>query len=72
MRLILIGLLTCVMTATPAGAILIRSDRDDAEYVELASKYASAVSLGAAGGEAFSSRRAGSSPPRIVPRRSRR
>src|SRR5450432_2344754 len=51
MRLILIGLLTCVMAATPAGAILIRADRDDAEYLELASKYASAVSLGAAGGE---------------------
>lgn len=51
MRLILIGLLTCVMAATPAGAILIRADRDDAEYLELASKYVSAVSLGAAGGE---------------------
>jgi hypothetical protein len=51
MRLILVGLLTCVTAATPAGAILIRADRDDAEYVELASKYASAVSLGAAGGE---------------------
>jgi Trypsin len=51
MRLILIGLLTCVTAATPAGAILIRADRDDAEYIELASRYASAVPLGAAAGE---------------------
>lgn len=52
MRLILMGLLIGgAMVAAPAGAILIRADRDDAEYVELASRYASAVSLGAAGGE---------------------
>jgi hypothetical protein len=37
--------------ALPASAILMRADRDDAEYVELASRYGSAVSLGAALGE---------------------
>ncbi|HUP97660.1 MAG TPA: trypsin-like serine protease [Usitatibacter sp.] len=35
----------------PAAAIVIRTDRDDAEYLELASRYTSSVPLGAAGGE---------------------
>ena len=35
----------------PAAAILIRSDRDDAEYVELASKYPSSVAIGPADAE---------------------
>jgi trypsin len=39
----------CVLAATcgalPAAAILIRADRDDAEYLELASRYASTVTF---------------------------
>ena len=50
MRLILVGLLTCVTAATPAGAILIRADRDDAEYVEMATRYASSVAIDIPGG----------------------
>lgn len=34
----------------PAGAILVRADRDDEEYRELATRYPSAVDLGPAGG----------------------
>ncbi len=37
--------------AAPAGAILIRSDRDDAEYLELATRYTAAIRLEAADGE---------------------
>lgn len=37
--------------AIPASALLIRPDRDDAEYLELASRYASSVALNAPGGE---------------------
>lgn len=37
--------------ALPASALLIRADRDDAEYLELASRYASSVALNAPGGE---------------------
>lgn len=37
--------------ASPASALLIRADRDDAEYLELASRYASSVALNAPGGE---------------------
>lgn len=37
--------------ALPAPALLIRSDRDDAEYLELATRYASSVALNAPGGE---------------------
>jgi hypothetical protein len=37
--------------ALPASALLIRSDRDDAEYLELATRYASSVALNAPGGE---------------------
>jgi Trypsin len=44
-------LAACLAAALPAAAILMRADRDEAEYLELASRYASAVSLGAAGGE---------------------
>lgn len=36
---------TLLATALPAAAILIRPDRDDAEYLELATKYESAVWL---------------------------
>jgi hypothetical protein len=35
----------------PAAALLIRPDRDDAEYLELATRYGSSLALGAAGGE---------------------
>ena len=35
-----------LLSAAPASAILIRPDRDDAEYLELATKYTSYVSLG--------------------------
>lgn len=41
----------CLGAALPASAILIRSDRDDAEYLELATKYTSAVLLTEKGGE---------------------
>ncbi|HEX7607158.1 MAG TPA: trypsin-like serine protease, partial [Usitatibacter sp.] len=53
MRLTLIGLLLGgVLAAAPAGAILIRADRDDAEYLELATRYASSVAIGIpSGGE---------------------
>lgn len=37
--------------AIPASALLIRPDRDDAEYLELASRYGSSVALNAPGGE---------------------
>ncbi|MBC8022016.1 MAG: trypsin-like serine protease [Burkholderiales bacterium] len=37
--------------AWPAAAILIRADRDDAEYLELASKYTSSLLLNAPDGE---------------------
>jgi hypothetical protein len=34
----------------PASAILIRADRDDAEYLEMATKYTSSVAIGIPGG----------------------
>ena len=37
--------------ALPAAALLIRADRDDAEYLELATRYASSVLLNAPDGE---------------------
>ncbi len=37
--------------ALPAGALLIRADRDDAEYLELATRYTSAVALRPGTGE---------------------
>lgn len=37
--------------AFSASALLIRPDRDDAEYLELATRYASSVALNAPGGE---------------------
>jgi Trypsin len=37
--------------ALPAAALLTRPDRDDAEYLELASRYPAAITLGAPGGE---------------------
>ncbi|MCW5593990.1 MAG: trypsin-like serine protease, partial [Burkholderiales bacterium] len=42
--------LAATLQALPAQAILIRADRDDEEYVELATRYPAAVSLGPAGG----------------------
>src|SRR5690348_14652043 len=41
--------LAAMAAAAPAAAIVLRADRDDAEYVELASRYASAVALGSYG-----------------------
>lgn len=38
-------LIAALSAAFPAGAILIRADRDDAEYLELATRYASSVAL---------------------------
>ena len=38
--------LAAALAAVPAFAIVIRPDRDDAEYLELASRYSSAVALG--------------------------
>ena len=40
------------LVALPAAALLIRPDRDDAEYLELASRYTSSIALGANAGEA--------------------
>ncbi len=37
--------------ALPAAALLTRPDRDDAEYLELASRYTSSIPLGASAGE---------------------
>lgn len=44
MRALFLALVVAV--ALPAGAILIRSDRDDAEYLEMAGKYPSSVAIG--------------------------
>lgn len=43
--------MAALAAALPAFALVMRADRDEVEYVELASKYPSAVSLGAANGE---------------------
>lgn len=48
--LLLVTLLAAAAIALPAGAILTRADRDDEEYRELATRYPSAVGLGAAQG----------------------
>ncbi|HET9652899.1 MAG TPA: hypothetical protein VFP36_11935 [Usitatibacter sp.] len=40
------------LAAWPAAALLTRPDRDDAEYLELASRYTSSIALGASAGEA--------------------
>jgi secreted trypsin-like serine protease len=51
MRHIVTGLLLAgAMAAVPAGAILIRADRDDAEYLEMAARYASSVAIDIPGG----------------------
>lgn len=42
--------LLAALAAFPAAAILVRADRDDDEYVELATRYPATVSLGASGG----------------------
>jgi hypothetical protein len=47
---ILIALLACC-SAFPAAALLIRADRDDSEYLELATRYPSSVLLNAPDGE---------------------
>ena len=46
----LLALAACCSTL-PAAALLIRPDRDDAEYLELASRYTSCVRLDAPGGD---------------------
>lgn len=47
------SLLACIAAwcALPAAAVLTRPDRDDAEYLELASRYTSSLPLPAPGGE---------------------
>jgi hypothetical protein len=51
MRPIGIALLLCAAAAAlPAPAILIRADREDAEYLEMATKYTSSVAIGIPGG----------------------
>jgi hypothetical protein len=45
------ALVAVLLAALPAAALLIRADRDDAEYLELAERYPSAVPLLAPGGE---------------------
>ena len=42
-------LVPCLLTAVPAAAILIRPDRDDAEYLELATRYPASIALPAGG-----------------------
>ncbi|HUP31380.1 MAG TPA: hypothetical protein VM122_14475 [Usitatibacter sp.] len=42
---------TAMCCSLPAAAVLTRPDRDDAEYLELASRYTSALTLPAPGGE---------------------
>lgn len=51
MNLRLLLVLPAILSATPAPALQTRPDRDDAEYVELASRYRAAVKLPAALGE---------------------
>jgi len=51
MRPWLAGILAFSLYPAPAGAILIRADRDDAEYLELATRYTSSVLLEAPDGE---------------------
>ena len=46
-------LLTTLAIALPAQALLIRADRDDAEYREMAERYPSALDLGPAGSGAL-------------------
>jgi hypothetical protein len=51
MRSIRIALVLAAAAAVlPAPAIVIRADRDDAEYLEMASKYTSSVAIGIPGG----------------------
>src|ERR1043165_6577920 len=40
-----IALLAALLAAVPAQAILVRADRDDTEYVELATRYPSSIAL---------------------------
>jgi hypothetical protein len=50
MKLPVAALALAAALALPAQAVLIRTDRDDEEYRELATRYPATVSLGAAGG----------------------
>jgi trypsin len=45
-----ISCLLVLAAALPAQAILVRADRDDAEYLEMATKYASSVAIDVPGG----------------------
>ena len=45
-------LAAALFAALPAAGLVIRADRDDAEYLELASRYTSSVPLSAPQGEA--------------------
>ena len=47
---ILAASFACAALALPAAAVLIRADRDDGEYRELATRYPATVGLGGAGG----------------------
>lgn len=49
MRLARLLAATAIAAALPASALVLRADRDDAEYLELATRYASAVPLGSYG-----------------------
>lgn len=51
MRLLRTALLAAAFFPAAAGALLIREDRDDAEYLELATRYTSSVLLNAPDGE---------------------
>ena len=51
MRLLRAALLAAAFFPAAAGALLIRDDRDDAEYLELATRYTSSVLLNAPDGE---------------------
>jgi hypothetical protein len=46
-----VAILACLLLAPPAGALVIRADREEAEYLEMATRYGSAVALSPAGGE---------------------
>src|SRR5437868_2472443 len=51
MRSLRIALVLAAAAAVlPSAAIVIRADRDDAEYLEMASKYGSSVAIGIPGG----------------------
>lgn len=51
MRPALAAIVAGSMLSAPAAALVIRSDRDDAEYLEMGTRYTSAIALGTAQGE---------------------